>query len=65
MMRKIKEYFKEVYNELVHKVTWPSWSELQNSMVVVMVASLIIALIIYVMDVSFTKVMEQIYKLFY
>ncbi len=64
-MRKIKEYIKEVYNELVHKVTWPSWSELQNSMVVVMVASFIIALIIYLMDASFTKVMEQVYKLFY
>lgn len=62
---KIKQYFKEVYNELVHKVTWPSWSELQNSMIVVMVASLIIALIIYGMDVSFTFVMEQIYKMFY
>ncbi|MBI9066465.1 MAG: preprotein translocase subunit SecE [Salinivirgaceae bacterium] len=64
-MRKISNYLKEVYNELVHKVTWPSWPELQNSMVVVMVASLIIALIIYGMDVSFTKIMEQIYKLFY
>jgi len=64
-MRKIKEYFKEVYNELVHKVTWPTWSELQNSMVVVMVASLIIALVIYVMDVSFTKVMEFVYSMFY
>ncbi|MDA3891543.1 MAG: preprotein translocase subunit SecE [Salinivirgaceae bacterium] len=64
-MRKIKEYFKEVYNELVHKVTWPSWPELQNSMVVVMVASLIIALVIYVMDVSFTKVMELVYSMFY
>ena len=64
-MRKIKEYFKEVYNELVHKVTWPSWSELQNSMVVVMVASLIIALVIYAMDVYFTKVMELVYSMFY
>ena len=64
-MRKIKEYFKEVYNELVHKVTWPSWSELQNSMVVVMIASLIIALVIYSMDVTFTKVMELVYSMFY
>ncbi len=62
---KVKQYFKEVYNELVHKVTWPTWSELQNSMIVVLVASLIIALIIYGMDVSFTFVMEQIYKMFY
>jgi len=64
-MQKIRLYFKEVYNELVHKVTWPSWSELQNSAVVVMVASVIIALIVYVMDVSFTKVMELIYSMFY
>jgi len=64
-MRKIREYFKDVYNELVHKVTWPAWSELQNSMVVVMIASLIIALVIYVMDVSFTKVMELVYRMFY
>ncbi|HAM97226.1 MAG TPA: preprotein translocase subunit SecE [Marinilabiliales bacterium] len=64
-MRKIREYFKDVYTELVHKVTWPSWAELQNSMVVVMVASFIIALIIYVMDVSFTKVMELVYSMFY
>ena len=64
-MRKIREYFKDVYTELVHKVTWPSWAELQNSMVVVMVDSFIIALIIYVMDVSFTKVMELVYSMFY
>jgi preprotein translocase subunit SecE len=64
-MRKIREYFKDVYNELIHKVTWPTWTELQNSMVVVMIASLIIALVIYVMDVSFTKVMELVYRMFY
>jgi len=64
-MRKIKNYFKEVYNELVHKVTWPSWAELQNSMVIVMIASLLIALVIYAMDASFTKVMELVYSMFY
>jgi len=64
-MRKIREYFKDVYNELMHKVTWPTWPELQNSMVVVMVASLIIAIVIYAMDFSFTKVMELVYRMFY
>lgn len=34
-------YVKESYNELVHKVTWPTFAQLQNSTVVVMVASLI------------------------
>ncbi len=39
----LKGYFQESYTELVHKVTWPTWSELQNSAVLVMVATLIIA----------------------
>ncbi|HPR32672.1 MAG TPA: preprotein translocase subunit SecE [Prolixibacteraceae bacterium] len=62
---KIKTYVKESYNELVHKVTWPTWKELQSSAVVVMVASIIIALIIFVMDFFFENVMDFIYSLFY
>lgn len=40
-------YVKESYNELVHKVTWPTFAQLQNSTVVVMVASLIFAIVIW------------------
>lgn len=54
---------KESYNELVHKVTWPTLKELQNSALVVMVASLIFALIVFAMDISFQKILEGIYKL--
>jgi preprotein translocase subunit SecE len=61
----LKGYFKESYTELVHKVTWPTWSELQNSAVLVMVATLIIALIVAGMDLAFSKIMESIYKLLY
>jgi preprotein translocase subunit SecE len=39
---KLQSYVKESYDELVHKVSWPSWSELQNSAIVVSIASLII-----------------------
>ncbi len=52
-MKKIIANIKEAYDELVHKVTWPSWAELQNSAVVVSVASLVIALIVFLMDVLF------------
>ena len=55
---KIGLYFKEAYNELVHKVTWPTWKELQNSALVVMIASLLIALVILVMDLGFKNLME-------
>ena len=62
---KIKLYIEEAVNELVNKVTWPTWAELQNSAVVVMIASLIIALIIAVMDTSFRNLMDLIYGMFY
>ncbi|WP_423129018.1 preprotein translocase subunit SecE [Gaoshiqia sp. Z1-71] len=62
---KLKLYFEEAYNELIHKVSWPTWKELQNSAFVVMVASFIIALIVFVMDFSFENLMEQVYRLFY
>ncbi len=62
---KFKLYLQEAFDELVHKVTWPSWKELQSSALVVMVASLIISLLIFVMDLSFRNVMGFIYGLFY
>ncbi len=62
---KLKIYFEEAYNELVHKVSWPTWKELQSSALIVMVASLIIALIVFVMDFSFENIMGSVYKLFY
>ncbi|MEZ4984525.1 MAG: preprotein translocase subunit SecE [Saprospiraceae bacterium] len=49
-MDKIKLYFSESYNELVHRVSWPSWSSLQSHTILVLVASIIFALLILVMD---------------
>jgi len=62
---KIKKYFEETWNELIHKVSWPTMSELQNSALVVMIGTLIISLIIFAMDVTFRNIMEMIYGLFY
>jgi preprotein translocase subunit SecE len=62
-MKRIVNYLKESYNELVHKVTWPTWKDLQNSALVVMIASLMFALIVFAMDLSFQKIIEGIYKL--
>jgi len=63
-MKKIRAYAMESYDELINKVSWPSWSELQSSAVVVSIASLIIALVVYLMDISFSSVLEQFYRLF-
>jgi preprotein translocase subunit SecE len=62
---KLKNYFKEAFNELFHKVSWPTWAELQDSTIIVMVASLIIAVLVFAMDISFQKVMQAIYGMFY
>ncbi|MBQ6047205.1 MAG: preprotein translocase subunit SecE [Bacteroidales bacterium] len=52
-MSKIANYVRESYDELMHKVSWPSFKELQSSAVVVAVAALILALIVFLMDVAF------------
>ncbi|HBX50782.1 MAG: preprotein translocase subunit SecE [Bacteroidetes bacterium RIFOXYA12_FULL_35_11] len=64
-MKKIKLYIEETYKELMQKVSWPSWSELQNSAIIVMVASLVIAVVIYLMDTSFSNLLKLVYNMFY
>ena len=59
-MKKIINNIKESYDELVHKVSWPSQSELANSAIVVLSASLIIALVVSGMDFCFKSIMENI-----
>ena len=56
-------YIKESYNELLTKVTWPTWSELLESARVVIVASVIIALIIKAMDVVSYTFLQFLYDL--
>ena len=60
-MKKFVTYYKETYVELVQKVSWPTYSELTNSAVVVLYASLLIALVVFVMDYCFQHVMEFVY----
>lgn len=62
---KLIDNVKESYDELVNKVTWPTWSELMNSAVVVLTASLLIALSVFVMDFSFENLMDFVYKMVY
>ena len=52
---------KESYNELVHKVSWPTKSELANSTIVVMVASIVAALVIWVIDLCINELMHLVY----
>jgi preprotein translocase subunit SecE len=60
-MRKISIYFEEAFKELIYKVTWPSWKELQSSAIIVMVASAIIAMVVFAMDISFENLLKLLY----
>ena len=61
MFKKITDYCKESYDELVHKVSWPTRSELSSSAVVVLYASLLIAVVVFAMDFCFQHLMEFVY----
>ena len=63
MLENIKTYCNDSYEELVHKTTWPTRSELMNSAVVVLTASLCIALVVFAMDFVFQNGMEFVYGL--
>ena len=58
------ENVKESYNELVHKVSWPTRKELAQSAVIVLIASIILALIVWLMDWCFESIMTFVYGLF-
>lgn len=59
-MAGFRGYIEEVADELLNKVSWPTWSELQSSSIIVLVATFIIALLIFVMDASFKFVFSDI-----
>jgi len=63
-MKTMMIYIQEAYKELIHKVTWPSWKELQGSAILVMVSSLLIAAVVALMDLAFKNIMHLIYSLF-
>jgi preprotein translocase subunit SecE len=63
MLKKIRTGLQLTTEELVNKVTWPTWGELQSSAIVVLVASLIIALMVFGIDSIFKFLFEQFYKI--
>ena len=63
-MNKITTYFRESYRELLEKVSWPTWTELQQSTVIVLVATLLITALVWVMDVISQALMHFIYSFF-
>jgi len=62
-MAKVGSYIQEAYDELVHKVTWPSWDELQQTTIIVLVSLIIVTLVIFGMDFVSEKVLTTLYNI--
>ena len=62
-MRKFINYVKGSFDELTNKVTWPTWAKLQSSALLVMVATVIIAAALFLIDYVFQNLMTVIYTL--
>jgi preprotein translocase subunit SecE len=63
-MSKITAYAKESLHELTEKVTWPTWGQLQQSTIIVIVATVLITAMVWVMDIASENLLKLIYSLF-
>ena len=63
-MNKVASYFKESYKELMEKVTWPNWEQLQQSTMIVLAATLLITAVVALMDFGINGVLKFVYSLF-
>ncbi len=63
-MNKVSLYFKESYHELLEKVSWPTWNQLQQSTVIVLVATAFITALVGLMDLASSWLLKWIYSLF-
>lgn len=63
-MEKLKNMWNHSVDELLNKVTWPTWDELRESAIIVLVASLIFALLVWMLDYSLGYGLDFFYSLF-
>ena len=63
-MNKFTAYLNDSYKELVHKVTWPNWDQLQQSTMIVLGSTLLITAMVWLMDFVASNAMKLIYSLF-
>ena len=64
MIEKIRNMWNLTVDELLNKVTWPTWDELRQSAIIVLIASIIIALLVYLADLGLGFVLKFIYGIF-
>jgi len=63
-MNKFSAYLRDSYKELVEKVSWPTWEQLQQSTMIVLGATLFITALVGVMDFVANGSLKFIYSLY-
>jgi preprotein translocase subunit SecE len=63
-MDKLRNMWNQTVDELLNKVTWPTWDELRESAIVVLFASLIFAILIYILDIGIGELFNIFYSFF-
>jgi preprotein translocase subunit SecE len=64
-MNKISIYVRDSYKELTEKVSWPNWSQLQQSTMIVLAATLVITALVSLMDFAAGGVLKFVYNLLF
>ena len=62
-MSKFGNYIQEAYDELIHKVTWPSWEELQQTTIIVLIALSLVTVVVFSMDFISENALQFLYKI--
>ena len=62
-MNKITLFVRESYRELLEKVTWPTWPELQQQTVITLIATVLITLVVWLMDIIASSVLHFVYSI--
>jgi len=63
-MNKLQVYLRDSYREIMEKVSWPTWAQLQQSTMIVLVATLLITALVWVMDLGGSGILKFVYSLF-
>lgn len=61
-MRKLITYIKDSFDEVIHKVTWPKFGEVQSTAVLVLVSTLVFTVLVAAIDYAFKLGSGVIYK---
>ncbi|WGH26370.1 MAG: preprotein translocase subunit SecE [Candidatus Bostrichicola ureolyticus] len=59
----MKNFIIELYNELIHNITWTKWKELQYITLIITICIIVFSLILYLIDYFFIWIIQKIFSI--